>query len=88
MHIEPPATATLPLPTIFPFCTKYIEAAWRHCCNGFGNYHACCCYNDCHCLQANQSIVIEYIPDYIAKKSCSQITKYYCRQQHYDILWT
>jgi hypothetical protein len=26
-----------------------------------------------------------YIPEYIAKKSCSQITKYYCRQQHYDI---
>lgn len=77
MLIKPPATATLLLPSTFLFCTKYIEeAAWRYCCNRLGNYHACCCYNDCNCLQANQSIVIEYIPGYTAKKSCSQITKY------------
>jgi hypothetical protein len=41
MLIKPPATATLRLPSFCPFCTRYIEeAAWRHCCNGFGNHHA------------------------------------------------
>jgi hypothetical protein len=36
-------------------------------------------------FKLKQPMVIGYIPEYIAKKSCSQITKYYCRQQHYDI---
>jgi hypothetical protein len=41
MLIKPPATTTLRLPSFCPFCTRYIEeAAWKHCCNGFSNYHA------------------------------------------------
>lgn len=84
MLIKPPRTSTLPSCFQF-FHFAFREAVWRHCYDIFGSYHACCCYNDCDCLQANRSTGIEYIPGYTSRKSCSQITKYYCERQYHDI---
>ncbi len=65
------------LPSIFPFCTKYIEAARTHCCNGLGMFMLAAATMIVIAFKLiNQSIVIGYIPGYSAKKSCSQITKY------------